>query len=201
MTGIYKIISPSGKVYIGQSMDIYKRWKQYEKLYCKKQCKLYNSLKKHTYKNHQFGIIEECTTELLNERESFYKQQFINEFGWKYALFCEIYDQFSGPQSEETKQKKSLSLTGRKFTLEHINNMRLVRIGKPKPLGFNLKTNKPIIQYDLQDNFIKEWSSGKEAAKTLTINPSDISACCKGKQKTAKGFKFKYKEICGLDLV
>ena len=29
MIGIYKITSPSGKVYIGQSIDIERRWKKY----------------------------------------------------------------------------------------------------------------------------------------------------------------------------
>jgi predicted GIY-YIG superfamily endonuclease len=30
MIGIYKITSPSGKVYIGQSWDIYDRWKKHK---------------------------------------------------------------------------------------------------------------------------------------------------------------------------
>lgn len=32
ITGIYKIISPTGKIYIGQSIDIEKRWKAYKRL-------------------------------------------------------------------------------------------------------------------------------------------------------------------------
>ena len=30
MIGIYKIVSPSGKVYIGQSTNIERRWKEYK---------------------------------------------------------------------------------------------------------------------------------------------------------------------------
>jgi hypothetical protein len=30
--GIYKITSPSKKVYIGQSVDIYERWQKYQNL-------------------------------------------------------------------------------------------------------------------------------------------------------------------------
>lgn len=45
MTGIYKIISPTNKIYIGQAIDIIFRINQYEKLNCKNQRKLYNSLK------------------------------------------------------------------------------------------------------------------------------------------------------------
>ena len=30
MTGIYKITSPTGRIYIGQSVDIYYRWNDYK---------------------------------------------------------------------------------------------------------------------------------------------------------------------------
>ena len=42
--GIYKIINPVGKVYIGQSLDIDKRIDYYKKMRCKDQPLLYNSL-------------------------------------------------------------------------------------------------------------------------------------------------------------
>lgn len=60
------------------------------------------------------------------------------------------------------------------------------------------KNLKPIIQYDLQDNFIKEWNSISEAA--LFFNPnnmgaarSSISDCLRNKTKTSNKFKWKYK--------
>lgn len=70
--GIYKIISPSGKIYIGQSRDINRRFCQYRKLACKKQPVLYNSFVKHGVENHIFVIVEECEENLLNERESYF---------------------------------------------------------------------------------------------------------------------------------
>ena len=53
---------------------------------------------------------------------------------------------------------------------------------------------KKIIQYDLNMNFIKEWNSSKEAALQLNIYNSQISQCCTGKIKSAKGFIFKFKD-------
>ena len=44
--GIYKITSPSNKIYIGKSNNINRRFKEYIKLRCKQQPKLYNSFKK-----------------------------------------------------------------------------------------------------------------------------------------------------------
>lgn len=46
------------------------------------------------------------------------------------------------------------------------------------------------MQYDLEDNFIKEWSSLKEAKINFK---GDIGACCREKQNTAGGFKWKFK--------
>ena len=48
---------------------------------------------------------------------------------------------------------------------------------------------------DLNGKLIKEWPSAKEAC--LYFNPKDlngVSAACLGKQKTAFGFIWKYKE-------
>jgi len=72
MVGIYKIISPTNKIYIGQSTNIENRWIKYKCLDCKVQIKLYRSLIKHGYDNHTFEIIEECTEDLLNEREIYW---------------------------------------------------------------------------------------------------------------------------------
>jgi len=52
---------------------------------------------------------------------------------------------------------------------------------------------KSIIQYDKQGNFIKEWNSAKEASVAMGKPKSDdIGACCRGKQKTAHGFIWKF---------
>lgn len=57
------------------------------------------------------------------------------------------------------------------------------------------KTRKvPILQYDLEGNFIKEWESVREAAKSLGMSHGNISCVLKKKRKTAGGFIWKYKE-------
>lgn len=56
---------------------------------------------------------------------------------------------------------------------------------------------KPIIQYDLQGNFIREWNSIKNAEITLKIHSSGIIQCCKNSKmyKQSGGFIWKYKQI------
>jgi group I intron endonuclease len=73
MIGIYKITSPTNKVYIGQSKDIKLRFYYYSIKSCKSQRKLYHSLKKHGVDNHIFEVVEECDIEQLNERERHYQ--------------------------------------------------------------------------------------------------------------------------------
>jgi group I intron endonuclease len=115
MIGIYKITSPSGKIYIGQSNNVEKRLKGYLKEYkcMSSQKRLYNSFLKYGSENHIFEIIDECTIELLNERERFW-QEYYNSIGLK-GLNC-ILTQTSEKKrvlSNETRIKLSKSLKGK----------------------------------------------------------------------------------------
>lgn len=56
--------------------------------------------------------------------------------------------------------------------------------GKP-----NLKNKKPILQYDLDNNFIKEYDSAKSASIELNVDASCIIKTCKDKLKTTGGYK------------
>lgn len=51
-----------------------------------------------------------------------------------------------------------------------------------------------VFQLDLQRNIIKEWPSITDAADSLNIDTSTISAVCKGKRRSAGGYYWKYKE-------
>lgn len=113
MIGIYKITSPSSKVYIGQSTDIEYRFKRYKRLHCKSQTAIYNSLLSHGVENHVFEIIEECEISELNDKERYYQDLFDC---LKNGLNCRLTTSKnkSGKQSESTKLKIKQSLTGRK---------------------------------------------------------------------------------------
>ena len=55
---------------------------------------------------------------------------------------------------------------------------------------------KQINQYDLNDNFIMQYDSAADAAKALgkSQGSSSITKACRGKLKTAYGYKWKYVE-------
>lgn len=54
--------------------------------------------------------------------------------------------------------------------------------------------SKPITQYDLYKNYIKNWKSISEAARYLNKGTTLISRCCKNKCKTAYGYIWKYND-------
>lgn len=58
----------------------------------------------------------------------------------------------------------------------------------------NIKTSKPVIQMDLQENIINRFVSIREAEEKTGINNTLILGCCKGKHHTTHGFKFVYEE-------
>lgn len=53
---------------------------------------------------------------------------------------------------------------------------------------------KKVKQYDLNNNFLKEYNSINEASKRTSTNQGNISMCILGKRKTAGGFIWKLKE-------
>lgn len=126
---IYKITSPSNKVYIGQTIDFNKRFIKYKKLQCKEQPRLYNSLAKYGYENHLIKIIEECNIFSLNIRERFWQDNY-NVIG-KNGLNCILTktNEKYAVVSDETKKRMSISKKGIKFSDEHKKALILSRIG------------------------------------------------------------------------
>lgn len=57
----------------------------------------------------------------------------------------------------------------------------------------NQRLSTPILQYDLEGNFIKEWKSVSIAAETLNFTGGGISNCLRNKTSTYKGYVWKYK--------
>ena len=70
--GIYKITSPSGKIYIGESLNLKQRCLTYlNPNRLKKQRAIYNSLIKDSVESHEIEIIELCEVDELLVRERF----------------------------------------------------------------------------------------------------------------------------------
>jgi group I intron endonuclease len=145
MAEIYKIVSPSNKIYIGQSKNCEHRKIYYRTLNCKGQPKLYNSLKKYGWESHTFEIVE--STDKPNEREIYWICYYNSV---ENGLNCSFGGEGGGNKSDQTKQKISQSnkgtihpiegristsnkLKGRKLPPEQVEKIRLAKTGKPNP--------------------------------------------------------------------
>ena len=116
--------------------------------------------------------------------------------------------------SQETKNKISNTLKGRIFTDEHRRKKSLAQTGEknhmygkkiPKetrekmsrsqPKGAEHKLSRKVVQISLETNEpIKTWDSMGDIRRELGIKHCTISDCCRGKQKTSGGYKWRYYE-------
>ena len=124
----------------------------------------------------------------LTENEAKLKEvEFIKLYGridLQTGTLANLTDGGDGVLNENTKslmrQKISKSSIGKKMSEE-----------AKKKMGNNQKL--PILQYNLQGNFIKEWDGVIDATKAVGKHSTNIMRCCQGKFKQAYGFIWKYK--------
>jgi hypothetical protein len=94
--------------------------------------------------------------------------------------------------TDEVRKKISEGNKGipKPFTEDHIRNIGLIK----------RKNAKRVLMYDLEDNLIKEWECKSQAAEWIKETKkrqgnltSQIKDAILGRQKTAFGYKWKYK--------
>jgi group I intron endonuclease len=234
-SGIYKLVNPNGKIYVGQTTNFNSRLKSYYNNceHIKEQRKLYYSFKKYGVENHKFIILEYCNISDLDKREYYWGNR-LDVLGIN-GLVCRL-GHGKGKLSNETKKLISMALKGKKQSFETIEKRRQKLIGrevsqaerdnkrqgkldfyKNNPLNWKDKISeskqnssyvftdhhkslisnsnkKPILQYDLSGNFIKEFSSSIDAMEETGIKNDNISHCLRNKSKSAGGFIWRYKE-------
>lgn len=131
MIGIYQIISPTGKIYIGQSRNISKRISQYKNLKCEGQIKLYRSLIKYGWDKHSFKILEKCIIEDLNKRERYYQDKYNVLSSNGLNLILTPTEDLIRVYSLETRSKQSLSHIGKpmlNITRERIKEANQIKV-------------------------------------------------------------------------
>lgn len=218
--GIYKWTSPSGKSYIGQSVNLEKRY--YEFLYSKhystsndykKLTKIDRARKKYPdFEQWTYEILEYCEPNELNDGEQYY----IN----LYNTFKNGYNETSGgngisgyKHKDETKVKIRNSLIGKGHTEERRRNeseshkgkhrsdevkekIRQAHLGKTQSDETKDKIGKAnakqVDQYSLDGTYIQSFPSTMEIERQLGFAHPNIANCCKGKLKSASGFIWRY---------
>lgn len=191
--GIYKITSPSGKIYIGESSNIYNRKYYYKINSCHKQVKLYNSLKKYGWENHTFEVIEECSFEDLLCRERYW-QDFYDVLG-ENGLNLELTNCGDSKRvlslDSKTKISKANSgvnngMFGRRLSKEHIKILRSYRHTEEAISKISLRSsgeNNPNAKIVLNLETGIFYGCVKDAAKTVDLKPNTLKQKLNGKRK------------------
>jgi group I intron endonuclease len=130
MIGIYKITSPSGKIYIGQTTNFTKRKNYYKNGAKPYQIRIHNSLQKYGYDAHSIEFIEQCSVDNLNERERYW-QDFYDVIG-ENGLNCRLTEtkDKSGFISEESKAKMSEARQKRILTDKEKYRLKSLFLGR-----------------------------------------------------------------------
>jgi len=138
MPVIYKILSPSNKVYIGQTWNYKKRMSGYRNISCKKQPKLYNSLLKYSVDNHSFTIIYELPEDISQGVLDTYEQLYIDQYRNCNIVLMNIREAGShGKHSLESIDKLKRANLGRKCSDEFKKRRSEIMKGNSLRLGLS----------------------------------------------------------------
>ena len=208
MAYIYKITNTiNGKMYIGKTeLTIEKRFQQH----CKDSQRdkmgnrpLYKAMRKYGVENFEISLIEE--TDKPEERETYWieqKRSFKNGYnatmggdGKRYLDYDVLIATYLEVRSLIKTSKICNCDRGYLSNILRQNNVDVLSSQEVNKKQFSRCVN----QYDLNNEYIQSFSSVKDAAryvrpetKSLGGVTAHITDVCKGKRKTAYGFKWQY---------
>lgn len=187
MTGIYRIRNiKNGKIYIGQSINIYHRWHTH----------LYE-LRKNKHKNRHlqsaynidpdslvFEVICQCEEKDLNEIEAALIKKYNttnDKFGYNIANGGDGH----GSMSESTKAKISAAKIG---------NKAMLGVKMSEEWKHNLAMSQPNRREVICIETNVVYDSASDAARKTGIGRSHIVSCCTKKRNFAGGCRWAYYE-------
>ncbi len=191
----------NNKSYIGYCVS-FKERKARHLLMAKKgkKSKFYNALRKYGPEAFEWiimfddlGTIEDCKQVEMKMIALFDTY----ENGYNGTIGGDGGNTFNGSNNSGVWKKGQTSMhKGRTFTKEH--RQKLSEAHKGTPLSekhtesLTRSKFKPVVQMDIEGNFIHEFGSLKEAGEFLGLCSVHIGACARGKHEHAYGFKWKY---------
>ena len=204
---IYKYTSPSGKHYIGQTINESQRKYAHKSGTSKTQTKFGKAIRKYGYENFQYEVLFKVNSNdktklkvildimekyLIHKFDSFNNGYNLNDggegnLGYKHSEETKVILKTTNQKSEEDKKKISDTMKGRVCTEEHKKNMSKNNTNKRK-----------VVQFSLEGEQLNSFNSITEAAQSLNQTSAiktvlnKISECCVGKRGTAYKYIWEY---------
>lgn len=211
---IYKITSPSNKIYVGKTYDLRKRINSHKCSAKKKgNIMLHNSIRKYGWDAHILEIIENVDDELLDEREMYWIKE-LNTFYRNNSNGMNMTLGGDGQRNTwmddlERRKKASIYFTenapfrGRKHTEESKkliaqkaskrNRERKITIPKWGAEKGRLKVIRACVVYNTNGDFILEFDSLTDCAKFLGVNTALVRSSISRKSWLHGKHLIKYK--------
>lgn len=203
---VYIHTSPSGKTYVGITcQDINRRWKEGKRYLEKNKNGAYihpifaKAIKKYTWKRFTHEVRFDNLTEKDAKMIEVDLIYYYKKIGKSYNV-SDGGDGFLGKiVSEEHKEILRKANLGKKHKEEskilmslHMQGREPWNKGKSWSEEHIKKVSRPVLQYDLDGNFIREWDTAKEAMEQM--NAPKVREVCSGARKSSGGYIWKWKE-------
>ena len=200
--GIYTITSPSGRVYVGQSVDIERRFSEYTRnASVKKQRRLAASFAKYGVNSHEFLIVAECAESDLSKIERDWQERL--DVCGKNGLNCRLVSDSdrTGRFSDDSRHRMSKRQRG-------MGNPNFGKRGEETSCygrsrtdtereairAFQRQRGQIILQIDPRSGDVVRRARSWEYVAD-GFSQGNISSCCSGRLKTHKGFNFAYEVV------
>ena len=196
MIGIYKITSPTNKIYIGQSINIERRFRTYKSMSkgTKTSVKLYRSFLKYGVINHAFEAICECEINELNDKERYYQELFNCV---KNGLNCILTNatgkrKITQPISDKQKLQISKVHKGKVLSEETIKKIKAARANQiiTQEHKDNISKNSKSARIVLDINTGVFYNSVKEIADLYKIKANTLVCRLIGKVTNTTSFRY-----------
>ena len=201
---VYMITSPTGRIYVGSTTNIEKRWNSYKKYKCKSQPKIYNSLIKHRAENHAFEIVWKGDISEMLKYETL--------TGWGFNVL-ELYNlNLTLPKlgdvyscvSEETKTKIGKAHKGKILSKETRNKIKKSKenVSNETRLKMSKSARGKIVTDETKENMKAGQIGKKHSLETKTkmslwqIGKIHSEITKKKISEKHKGKKFSQERIC-----
>ena len=192
--------------YVGlttRSLEI--RWKEHKR---HKSQKIDEAINQYGSEHFQIQELERCNDDKLDERE-IYWIKYYDSFNHGYNItpggrddklilnydkqqeVKALWDEGLGQKQIQQRTKLNVEtvhnyLLKAGITAENIRQRANYYVGQAK--------SKPILQFDLDNNFIQEWPSVTAIAQAGVASKSCVIQCCKHRQLQGKGYIWRYKD-------
>lgn len=216
--GIYQIINLiNHKSYVGQSIDIKRRWRTHRKYAKRKEDNfnkypIYRAIKKNGIENFEFKILEIVDDkEKLLERETFWYDKLKPEYNlieprfFQFKTIDKVYQldyetlnivnifEYAKDAMRKTNINDSSILDCCRNKIAHAGGYRwCFEKDYKKGKVFKKNTRGKILQIDIKTkNVIREFNSMREAADYFGVHHGSISRACNKINSTSCGFEWK----------